>query len=103
MKDVYVKKHQEITAVSDREYMLDVLCDQWHFLFLHKLNKSEQLKKVIDYRTAIRAVCQQAGVRYIDANIVGPIFTDTLTIHTKQGHPTIQEHEEFAEKLLLTL
>jgi hypothetical protein len=103
MKDVYVKKHQEITAVSDREYMLDVLCNQWQFLFLHKMDKKEQLKKVIDYRTALRAVCQQAGVRYIDANIVETIFTDTLTMRTKQGHPTIQEHKKFVENLLLTL
>lgn len=99
MKDVYVKELSDTTIVSDQEAMLEILLDQHRFLITHKFDLDQQLKKVRHYRTCLQMMCKTNGVRYIDANIIDPIFSDAPRLKT-QGHPTINEHYKFAEQLL---
>jgi hypothetical protein len=99
MKDVYVKELSDTIIVSDQEAMLEILLDQHRFLITHKFDLDQQLKKVRHYRTCLQMMCKTNKVRYIDANLIDPIFSDAPRLKT-QGHPTINEHYKFAEQLL---
>lgn len=103
MKDIYVKKSSDATIVSDQEIMLEILDEQRRFLVTHKFDSDEQIKKVNHYRTCLKMMCQNKGVKYIDANIIEKIFNDAPSLKVQNRHPTINEHYMFAEQILQSL
>lgn len=98
MPDVWVKEKSGVTAVSDQQNMLDMLQEHVEFLTRYKFDIAQLEAQALNYRRCLQALCQQHGVRYIDANIIEPIFSDVPTINCP-GHPSIKQHRVFAERL----
>jgi len=97
---VQTQEYAGVTAVSDQPEMLDIIHAQHKFLFTHKFDRKEQLKKVMNYRHCLKTLCQANNVRYIDANVIEQIFPDVPTVDNSSGrHPTCQQHEDFAKLL----
>lgn len=94
-------------CADEKEY-LDILSDQYNFLMRHKFDFGEYKKKTMHYIKSIEEYCKSKNIKLVETcclvDLPGMINLNNVGKWRQgMGHPTLDDHKQIAEQILLTL
>ena len=105
--DTDVNLHPRICC--DKKEYLEPLAKVYDVITRYKFDVEEYEHKKSNYIDMIRLLCQDKGVRLIEACCLGSVGSININLDNfgtwRQGlgHPTKEDHEQIAQHVLLTL